>query len=84
MEITTKSPSCLPCYYTAKRVLFKYRKTHEQVRVWANYQRNARVSGPAKQPGEKPVCATCRGKLVNLSFVQWARLTKPRVSSQSD
>ena len=65
-------------------MLFKYRKTHDQVRVWANYQRDARVSGPAKQPGEKPVCKTCRGKMVKLEFVQWAQLTKPRVSSQSD
>ncbi len=65
-------------------MLFKYKKTHDQVRVWANYQRDARVSGPVKQPGEKPVCKTCRGKMVKLEFVQWAQLTKPRVSSQSD
>ena len=65
-------------------MLFKYRKTHDQVRVWANYQRDARVSGPAKQPGETPVCTTCRRRLVKLEFVQWASLTKPRVSSQSD
>ena len=58
----------------AKLVLFQCTKKHDKVRLWAEYLRDAQVSGPVEAPGQEPACPTCKGPMATLSFGQWASL----------
>ena len=84
MLITWKGPSCISCFQQAKKALFKYRRTCDKVRVWANYKRNIQVSKPEVPSGGKPVCVTCKRVMETMTYHHWAELVDPQCSQPSD